>query len=61
MTVSKIYGAEVCHVSRQLDPSMPPGLAPRRQDLWRRDVLPRRHGSWRRAKGPNLGIVLAGV
>ena len=25
--------------------------APRRQDLWRRDVLPRRHESWRRPPG----------
>jgi hypothetical protein len=50
---AKIYGAEVCHVSRQLNPSTPV--------LWRRDVLPRRHDSWRRAKGPNLGIVPAGI
>jgi hypothetical protein len=26
----------------------------RRQDLWRRAVLPRRHSLWRRAKGPKL-------
>jgi hypothetical protein len=49
---AKIYGAEVCHVSRQLDPYTPPEVASQR-----RDVLPRRHGLYRRAKGLNLTIV----
>jgi hypothetical protein len=36
----RIYGAEVCHMSRQLDPSKP-----LRPASWRQDMLPRRHGS----------------
>jgi hypothetical protein len=54
---TKIYDAEVCHMSSQLDPSTPPRLESRCQDLWRWDILSRRHGSWRRTKGLNLGFV----
>jgi hypothetical protein len=58
---TKIYGDKVCHVSRQLDPSTPPRPESRCQDLWRWDVLSRRHGLWRRAKDLNLGFVPTGV
>ena len=34
---------------------------PRRQNLWRRDMLARHHQQWRRAKGPNFEIIPLGA
>ena len=52
---------------RHLGCSAVHGQAPRRQDLWRRDVLPRHHESWRRppgskdefksSRGPNVNFL----
>jgi hypothetical protein len=44
-----IYSVELCPRQRHVPSHAIPGLRPRH-----RDVLPRRHRSWRREKGPKV-------
>jgi len=46
------------HRERHLGCPAVHGQAPRSQDLWRRDVLPRRHDSCRRPQAPKMSLSL---
>jgi len=45
---------------RRLEFSAVYGQTPRRQDLWRQDVLHWRHESWRQPQGPKMSLSLSG-